>query len=347
MLKFLNFILEEEQEKHAVVAFGRMNPPTVGHQALVDKVKEHAEEHGADAHVYLSHSQDAKKNPLSHEHKVKYAQKAFGDIVKNSPAKNPLEALKDLHKKGYQHVTMVAGSDRVDEYKNLLNKYNGHPDHYSFKSINVVSAGHRDPDSEGVSGMSASKMREHAKNGDHELFKSGLPDAIKPHSKELMQHVRSGMNLKESYATVYARVPPKPKQKGPLSRENKSGTLEYLKQLVVGIKNHRKSVDAKPNHKPNKRIIGMYAGDVDKTKSALTESYDSFNIAKPTGYGTFMTAADLGIKIQGGFAHHPSVQNQIMERESCECGCGESKGTHRIVKIKTNNKKKRKYFGDD
>lgn len=343
MLKFLDFITEEEG-RHAVVAFGRMNPPTSGHAALIDHVKAHAEANNADAHVFLSHTQDKKKNPLSYETKLGYAQKAFGDVVKKSEAKSPLEALKQLHGK-YDHVTMVAGSDRVDEYKNLLNKYNGHPDHYKFKSIKVVSAGDRDPDAEGVLGMSASKMREHAKNNDHESFSSGLPDALKPHSHELMQHVRSGMNLKESYALVYARVPPKPKEKGPINRENKSGTLEYLKQLMVGIKNSRAANDSKPNHKVNRKVVGMYAGDMDKHKSALTESYDSFNIAKPTGYGTFMTAADLGIKIQGGFAHHPSIQKQIMEKEGCDCGCGEAKGTHKLIRV--TSKKKRRYNGDD
>lgn len=145
---------------------------------------------------------------------------------------------------------------------------------------------------------------------------------------------------KDPYDPSYAKKPPKIKSKGPLERENKSGTLEYLKQLVVGVENHRKAVNSKPNHKPVKRIVGMYAGDIDKDESSLNESYDSFNIAKPAGYGTFMTAADLGIKIQGGFAHHPSVQRQIMEREGCECGCGEPEGTHKLIRI--NSKKKRK-----
>lgn len=335
--------LKEQEGKHAVVAFGRMNPPTVGHAALVDAVKSHAEEHGAEPHVFLSHSQDAKKNPLSYDKKIGYAQKAFGSVVKKSDAKNPLQALKSLHGK-YDHVTVVAGSDRTDEYKSLLNKYNGHPDHYSFKSINVVSAGQRDPDAEGVSGMSASKMREHAKNQDHESFKSGLPDSIKQHSKELMQHVRSGMNLKEAYSPVYAPARPRIKEKGPLTRENKSGALEYLKQLVVGIENKRAAQNPKINRKVNDKIVGMYAGDTNKNKKALTESYDSFNIAKPAGYGTFLTAADLGIKIQGGFAHHPSVQKQIMEKEGCECGCGEPKGTHKFIKVRS---KKRRYNGDD
>lgn len=192
-------------ERHVVVAFGRMNPPTTGHQALVDAVNAHAKKVGGTAEVHLSKSQDPKKNPLSYKDKLGYAQKAFGNVVKDSDAKNPLEVLKGLHGKA-DHVTMVAGDDRVEEYKNLLNKYNGHPDHYTFKSINVVSAGARDPDSEGVEGMSASKMREHAKNKNHEKFASGLPDSLKDSSPEIMGKVRSGMGINENYAKIIKRV---------------------------------------------------------------------------------------------------------------------------------------------
>ena len=275
MLKFLDYVMEEK-ERHAVVAFGRMNPPTTGHEALVNKVKEHAARVGGDSHIILSHSQDKKKNPLSYPHKLQYAQHAFGDVVKETPSTvvTPVNALTHLHKQGYQHVTMVAGSDRVDAYKELLHKYNGHPDHYNFKSIHVVSAGERDPDSEGVSGMSASKMREHAKTSNHEGFKSGLPDSLKKHSKEIMHHVRTGMNISEAKDTttiVYARVPPKPLQKGPIQRQNSSGVLEYLKQLVVGIKNKNAAMVNKPNRKVNDKIVGMYAGDTNKNGKALTE----------------------------------------------------------------------------
>ena len=271
MLNFLDYVTEEK-ERHAIVAFGRMNPPTTGHEALVNKVKEHAARVSGDAHVYLSHSQDAKKNPLSYEHKIGYAKQVFGDTIKKSPAKNPLEALKDLHKQGYHHVTMVAGSDRVNEYKTLLHKYNGHPDHYNFKSINVVSAGERDPDSESVSGMSASKMRAHAKSNNHEGFKSGLPNSLKQHSKQIMNHVRSGMNISEAKGTttiVYARVPPKSLQKGPIQRQNASGVLEYLKQLIVGIKNKNAALGNKPNRKVNDKIVGMYAGDTNKNNNVV------------------------------------------------------------------------------
>ena len=123
--------------------------------------------------------------------------------------------------------------------------------------------------------MSASKMREHAKNGNHEEFKSGLPDSLKKHSKEIIHHVRSGMNISEAKDTttlIYARVPPKPLQKGPINRQNASSVLEYLKQFIVGIKNKNAAIVNKPNRKINDKIVGMYAGDTNKNGKALTES---------------------------------------------------------------------------
>ncbi len=111
--------------------------------------------------------------------------------------------LKDLHSKGYTHVTMIAGSDRVPEYQKIADKYNKDPKEggeFHFKSINIHSAGHRDPDAEGTEGMSASKMRGHAQEGNYHSFKSGLPSHVShEHAKELYDHVRQGMGLKESY----------------------------------------------------------------------------------------------------------------------------------------------------
>ena len=182
---------------HVVMAFGRMNPPTIGHQKLVDVVKAEADRVGGTAQVHLSKSHDPKKNPMPYEHKLKYAQAAFGDVVTHSDAKNPLEMLKTMHGKAKQ-VTVVAGSDRVKGFTELLNKYNGHPDHYTFHRIRVISAGDRDPDSDGAEGMSASKMREHAKNNDTESFKQGLPYNIRHHAGEMMNTLRTHMGVKES-----------------------------------------------------------------------------------------------------------------------------------------------------
>ena len=195
--------LEEQKEKHAVLAFGRMNPPTVGHAKLVDKVKEVAKEVGGTHHVVISHSQDEKKNPLSAQDKLKHAKRFFPDTnLSTSDKEHPtfLQHAAKLHKAGVTHLHMIAGSDRVDEYKTKLAQYNGKHKGalYNFKHITVHSAGERDPDAEGVSGMSASKMRGHAEKGNFKEFKKGIPKHVAPeHAKELYHDVRKGMNLKE------------------------------------------------------------------------------------------------------------------------------------------------------
>ena len=140
-----------------------------------------ARSNGADARVYLSHTsvQDDpknKKDPLNYRQKIKYAKKAFGNIVIQSQSKTVFQIMSELEKGGYTDVVMVVGSDRVPEFKKLLNKYNGKD--YEFDSISVVSAGERDPDATGVEGMSASKLRAVAKEGDFDTFKQGLPKGL-------------------------------------------------------------------------------------------------------------------------------------------------------------------------
>lgn len=195
---------QANEEKRHVFAFGRMNPPTVGHAALVDKVKEVAKAQGADHSVVISHSQDPKKNPLSAEQKLVHAKRFFpGTNLQTSTREAPtfIHHLKMLHKQGVDHVTMVAGSDRIEEYRKLLQKYNGPGKDFNFKSVNVVSAGERDPDADDVAGMSASKMRAHAAAGNFAQFKKGIPSHVSDkHARELFDHVRAGMNIKEDVA---------------------------------------------------------------------------------------------------------------------------------------------------
>lgn len=200
MLSFLSFIKEAMSEKHGVLAFGRMNPPTAGHEKLVDKVHEVAKEHNASHQVVLSHSQDKKKNPLSAEDKVKHAKRAFPNTnVSSSSKENPtiLHAAVAMHKAGVKHLHVVAGSDRHEEMHKLLHKYNGEKaahGHYNFKSITVHSSGERDPDSEGTTGISASKMREHATSGNKSEFHKGAPSKMSTaHKDELYHDVRKSM----------------------------------------------------------------------------------------------------------------------------------------------------------
>lgn len=203
MKSFLELVEEKDQGKHAVMTYGRMNPPTTGHLKVIDKVKEIAHKVGGEAHVVVSHSQDSKKNPLSGEQKVKHLNRYSPDThIHASSKEHPtfLHHAAELHKKGVTHLHMVAGSDRVKEYKEKLHKYNGtHKGAlYNFKKITVHSAGHRDPDAEGAEGMSGTKMREHAKNKDIHSFKKGVPGHVSDkHAKELMHDTRKGMGLHE------------------------------------------------------------------------------------------------------------------------------------------------------
>lgn len=191
----LNPKLEEAVgKKTAVIAWGRMNPITIGHEKLVNKVKEVAKKNKANPHIFLSHSHDAKKNPLTYEDKIDMAKNAFGNIIYKSTAKTIIEVMKQLQT--YDNIIVVAGQDRVNEFDALLNKYNGKD--YNFKSIAVVSAGERDPDADDVTGMSASKLRGLAASGDFEAFKKGLPYKLQPHAKDVYNMVRGGMKLAEA-----------------------------------------------------------------------------------------------------------------------------------------------------
>lgn len=193
------------KDKKIVTSFGRMNPPTIGHQKLVDAVLRRSKSEGADHDIRLSHSQDAAKNPLSQEQKLHHARTMFPGVnFSGSSREHPsfIHHLKELHKKGYTHVTMIAGSDRVAEYQKIVDKYNKPEEEggeFHFPHIKIESAGHRDPDAEGAEGMSASKMRNHAKDNNFMSFRSGLPSHVKPeHARRIFNDVRSGMGIKES-----------------------------------------------------------------------------------------------------------------------------------------------------
>ena len=154
--------------KKMVFTFGRMNPPTIGHEKLANKIKQVASKEKADARIYLSHTNKPNTDPLSYNDKIKFAKKAFG-IAYKSNAKQIFQIAKELFGQGYTDVIMVVGSDRVEEFQGLLNKYNDKGD-YNFDSIKVVSAGQRDPDAKGVEGMSGTKLRNLAKDGDQKTI---------------------------------------------------------------------------------------------------------------------------------------------------------------------------------
>lgn len=180
-----------------VVSFGRMNPITVGHEKLVNKVSSEAARRKADPMVFMSHSQDAKKNPLSYDDKVKFAKKAFGNTIQQSASKTIIDIAKSLSGK-YKNFVMVVGSDRVDEFQKMLSKYNGKD--FNFENIEIVSAGERDPDAEGVEGMSASKMRALAADNNVKDFSKGLPKKLQSSATNIIAAVRKGMNMTEETA---------------------------------------------------------------------------------------------------------------------------------------------------
>ena len=186
---------------HAVITWGRFNPPTeVGHGKLVKKVQDQAEKVGGDHYVFPTHTEDKKKNPLSHGEKVSAMRSLFpnANVVSNSKVRTIIDAMKHLEGKGHKEVTVVAGSDRVDEYHGLLNKYR-EKEFPGIKKVNVVSAGQRDPDAEGAEGMSASKLRGLVSAGKRDEFISHYSDpklGARIHDK-----VKAGMQL-ESVAPV-------------------------------------------------------------------------------------------------------------------------------------------------
>jgi nicotinic acid mononucleotide adenylyltransferase len=174
-------MLQEDDRATAVFAFGRFNPPTIGHEKLIETVLATAEKANGKAYLFLSHKQNNKTDPLTLQEKQSYIQRFYPKLaVGDASANTIIKALQVIQAQGRTKIIMVAGSDRVQEFEKLLNQYNGKPDKqgndlYKFDTIQVVNAGQRDPDAEGVSGASASKARELAAKGQwHEFSKIAM-----------------------------------------------------------------------------------------------------------------------------------------------------------------------------
>ena len=198
---FKQYLVEEE--KTVFFTFGRMNPPTTGHENLMNEL---AKKSGKNSYkVFLYQSQDKKKNPLPYQEKVKMVRKFFPkharQVMLDKKIKNVFDVATRLFNEGYKNLTMVVGSDRVTEFNTLLNKYNGVKGRhglYNFNRINTISAGDRDPDADDVTGMSASKMRKVAAEGNFSQFTQGLPRNVSnAEAKRVYNQVRKGMGLKE------------------------------------------------------------------------------------------------------------------------------------------------------
>jgi hypothetical protein len=203
MRKLEKFSLYEAPGKGEVVfTFGRFNPPTTGHEKLINKVKSVAGSN--DYKIFPSYSQNQNKDPLPHSLKVAYMRKMFSrharNIVADKKAITAMNIAVSLYDQGYTELTMVVGSDRVKEFERLLTTYNGvsgkRHGFYNFKKIKVVSAGDRDPDADDVSGMSASKMRQAAVDGKVQEFESGVPKGFRD-ARKLYRDVRKHMGIRE------------------------------------------------------------------------------------------------------------------------------------------------------
>ena len=189
--------LKEDDRSTAVFAFGRFNPPTIGHEKLIETVLATAKTANAKPYLFLSHKQNNKTDPLSFNEKQEYIQALYPNLTVGDAESNTIiKVLQKIQSEGRTKIVMVAGSDRVAEFSKLLNQYNGKPDKqgndlYKFDSISVANAGQRDPDAEGVSGASASKARELANNGQEQEF---------------MQIVMGGKSGKKLYNLIQDRL---------------------------------------------------------------------------------------------------------------------------------------------
>ena len=198
---FSQYLIEAERE--VFFTFGRMNPPTIGHGKVLETLAKKSGRN--DYKVFTSQVSNPKKDPLSYSDKIKHMRKMFPkhgrSIIINKKIRTAFDAVTELYDQGYRKVNMIVGSDRVREFDTLLKKYNGvkgRHGFYNFESINVLSAGERDPDAEGVAGMSASKQRANAQENDYTAFSQGVPKNMNDKdTRKLFNDVRKGMGLKE------------------------------------------------------------------------------------------------------------------------------------------------------
>ena len=223
-------------ENPITITFGRFNPPTVGHEKLLQAAKQASA--GSDLKIYPSRTHEPKKNPLSPGSKIEFMKKMFPNyeenIVDNPKMKTIFDVLKTVSNAGYSNINIVVGADRQAEFESLAQKYNG--DLYDFEQIRVISAGVRDSDAEGVEGMSASKLRKAVMDGDGETFNKGMPKGFEtPDIQALFNAVKGGLSApakkkgKEEAKESYDLWEVAPKYDWQNLREN------YVKENVFNV----------------------------------------------------------------------------------------------------------------
>ena len=227
--------VDEVESDTVTVAFGRFNPPTVGHEKLMKAADKVAM--GGPLKIYPSRTVDSKKNPLDPDMKISFMKKLFPDyeenIINDGEMKSIFNVLVAADEEGYKNVNIVVGADRQAEFENLATKYNG--ELYNFDDIRVVSAGIRDADAEGVEGMSASKMRKAVVDGNFKAFKSGTPKNIKDDDvQSIFNAVRSGMKLKKTSVTELWQIAPKYDARG-LREQYVTGKLYRIGDMIENL----------------------------------------------------------------------------------------------------------------
>ena len=283
---------EITNNKLAVFSFGRLNPPTVGHEKLINKIISVAKSKGGTPFLFVSHTQDPKKNPLGSKDKVKYIKLGVPQISKNVvydlEVKTPFQAVRYLEEKGYTDIIMIAGEDRVPEFKKNIGAYVNHPDpekSFNLRSFEVVSAGERDPDAEGVTGISASKMRDFAVKNDFASFQRGVPSKLGTKgSRDMFNDIRKGMKLMEMFEEIQRLTTSLnvPRNKMPqIQRKYIPNFLKFLKSKNVSF--HTREVSVR-SLKPTQNELDMnkvrrkyegYASQSEEIKPFIV-SYDNY-----------------------------------------------------------------------
>jgi len=229
--KSFQHYVKEDLDRGVVLFWGRCNPPTIGHEAVFNFGAQLANKQGWPFKIYITHTKDNKKNPLSYEDKVSFMKSIFPrykNYVVESDLRTITAVLQSLQN-AFANVILVTGEDRVDYFQNIFDKYNSRD--YNFKSIRAVSSGKRDPEAEGIAGMSSSKMRELVKTDNFEEFKNGLPSSVSlAVSKKMFMQVSQGLGLLKSNEVELTR--------------SEARELFYSKKLVkIGDKVSTNSID--------------------------------------------------------------------------------------------------------
>ena len=261
--------------RKAVFTFGRFNPPTIGHKALLDKVEHHAHKHDGDHYVFASKSHDNKKNPLPFNEKVEYLTAMFPNInfENNKDVTDPFKAINWLVREGYTDITMIVGSDRVEEFERAITPYLKHEDPekaLNIESFKVVSAGNRDPDSDGIIGASSSKARQLVQDGKYDEFKQIIPIADDMIVRSLFGQI--GLGLQPEKALSEAEKIRKLIDAYALGdKKDLHETLDYINTATeVDVKLHMKRYKTFMNEVMEAKDPYQTLRDYDKKRSAIT-----------------------------------------------------------------------------